>query len=174
MQNRKCLFIIARKIEKMLLEYILLIRTTIFLGEEMSLKLSLMRKKISKKLIRYLFVRFRARKNMSDLLATKKSVKSFVDKRTRLGRPFNSINDCVQSKSKEQTWAPWYLERWKKMENDSHTEWSSVRYRDCSGVIHTPTRITSFINNLSMATIHASNMMEPVNIAVLWRIAHHV
>ena len=41
-------------------------------------------------------------------------------------------------------------------------------------VIHAPTLIASFINNLSMATVQTSKMMELVSIALLWGTTHHV
>ena len=41
-------------------------------------------------------------------------------------------------------------------------------------VIHAPTTIVPFINNLSMTTVQTSKMMEPVSIVLLWGTTHHV
>ena len=72
------MLIIACNIEKILIEYILLIRTAIFQVEGMSLKLSLTGSKLSKKFIQQWlkncvpFLQIQSMKNIFNLLATKK------------------------------------------------------------------------------------------------------
>ena len=153
----------------------------------MPLKLYLTRNEISKKLThqrlknRVPFLQtqeekilstYSQQKKVSRLLCIDEPVKDVpsipynIDRATAFKRKAKNRLELLDALKEER--------KWKKVSQQNGQGSCLLDMEIVRDVIHAPTPIATFINNLSMATVQTSKMMEPVSIAVLWRTTHHV